>query len=434
VSAPLPDSSRPSSAQDIAGLTERLFRHEAGKLVSVLTGIFGIERLQLAEDVVQEALVRALQTWPYHGVPKNPAAWLMQTARNLALDVLRREKNFHAKQTDIVTTIELRMSDPGEANAPAFDDEITDQRLRLIFTCCHPILPPEAQTALALKTLGGLSPAEIAKAFLTSEAAVAKRLTRARASLQEAGVAFEIPAGADLPPRLDGVLQILYLLFNEGYKASHGDSLLRADLCEEAIRLAQLLASHPAGDQPRTHALLALMLLNAARFATRTDAQGRILRLEEQDRAAWNRALISQGIHHLRRASAGSELTEYHIQAGIAACHCTAPDAASTNWRFILSHYDQWVLLTDSPIVALNRAVAVAKIDGPAAGLAAVAAIPNRRQLDGYHLTHAVLGDFEVQRGDFRAAAAHFRRALDLAEARPEQDLITRRLRDCAAE
>lgn len=429
MSVPVSDPPAPAE-REVPRLTEHLFRHEAGKLVSVLTGIFGIDRLGLAEDVVQEALVRALQTWPYDGIPKNPAAWLMQTAKHLALDVIRREKRFQEKQPEIISTIELRSPDPGGSETPLFDDEIKDGRLRLMFACCHPALGQEAQTALALKTLCGFSAAEIARAYLTSEAAIAKRLTRARQSLQEQKIPFEIPAGAELSSRLDAVLQILYLLFSEGYKASSGESLIREALCAEAIRLATHLAEHPAGRQPRTHALLALMLLDAARLPARTDRAGNIVRLEEQDRAAWDRSLIHLGMQNLARAASGDEISEYHLQAGIAACHCTAPDYPSTNWRAILAHYDRWVGMTESPIVALNRAVALAKVEGPKAGLEAIAAIPNRRQLDGYYLTHAVLGEFEAQLHHFEAAIQHLRRAHELAELKSEQTFLAKKLRE----
>src|SRR5262245_62150825 len=276
---------------DIPGLTEHLFRHEAGKMVSVLTSIFGIDRLQLAEDVVQEALVRALQTWPYYGVPKNPAAWLTQTAKNLAVDLIRREKLFQEKQPEIITFIEQWSEEADAVDSVAFDSEIKDGRLRLMFACCHPLIPQESQTALALKTLCGFSPEEIAVAFLTTEAAIAKRLTRARQRIQELRIQFEIPAGEELAVRLDGVLQTLYLLFNEGYKASVGDNLIREDLCREAIRLTTLLAEHPAGNQPRVHALASLMLFNGARLSARQDQRGNILRLEEQDRSRWDQSM-----------------------------------------------------------------------------------------------------------------------------------------------
>lgn len=426
----MPEERGTSSAAEVPQLAEHLFRQESGKLVSVLTGIFGIDRLQLAEDVVQEALVRALQVWPFYGVPKNPAAWLMQTARNLALDLIRREKRFHEKQPEIIATIEQRLSEPGPGESPLFDDEIRDGRLRLIFACCHPQVPQESQIALALKTLCGFSPAEIASAFLTSEAAIAKRLTRARQSIQEQGIPFEIPSGEELAPRLDGVLRVIYLLFNEGYKASRGESLVRADLCEEAIRLAKLLAGHAAGNQPRTHALIALMLLDTARLSSRTDAAGKLLLLHEQDRATWDRDLIALGVQHLAQASRGGELSEYHLQAGIAAFHCTAADESSTDWAAILAQYDAWLEINDSPIVALNRAVALAKVEGPRAGLRALASLSAQRPLDSYYLTHAVLGEFEAQLGNFQTATRHLQRALQLAEVKSEQTFLMTRMRD----
>ncbi|MES2736383.1 MAG: sigma-70 family RNA polymerase sigma factor [Verrucomicrobiota bacterium] len=424
--------SHPASSSDsgVSQLADHLFRHEAAKLVSILTGIFGIHRLQMAEDVVQEALARALQTWPFYGVPANPAAWLMQTAKNLALDLIRRESSFQQKQPQIVHFIEQRLADTETGEEPRFDDEIKDDRLRLMFACCHPQLPQEAQTALALKVMCGFSPQEIARAFLTSEAAIAKRLTRARQKLQEEAVAFEIPSGVELPTRLEVLLQILYLLFNEGYKASNGPQLIREDLCHEAIRLTLLLAGHPAGNQPRTHALLALMLLNGARFAARLDAEGNIRRLEEQDRGLWDAAMIQRGIFHLGLSARGDQASEYHLQAGIAACHCLAPDAASTDWPQILRLYDHLMQMNDSPVIALNRAVALAKVQGPAKGLAAVEAILDRQPLDSYHLFHAVMGELEAQRQHYESAATHLRAALKLTEMTSERTLLNRRLQE----
>ncbi|MGC4015886.1 MAG: sigma-70 family RNA polymerase sigma factor [Luteolibacter sp.] len=416
-------------SHEIPVLTDHLFRHEAGKLVSALTGIFGIHRLQLAEDVVQEAMVRALQTWPYHGIPDNPAAWLMQTAKRRALDLIRREKFFHDKLPEITATLE-QWPDSGE-ETPRFEDEIKDGRLRLMFACCHPDIPQDAQTALALKTLCAFSPAEIASAFLTTEAAITKRLTRARQRIAEAGIPFEIPAGEELSTRLDGVLRILYLLFNEGYSASTGDSVIRAELCHEAIRLADALVQHPAAAHPRMHALLALMLLSAARLPAREDLQGNILLLKDQNRELWDRAMIGRGLRHLALAARGEEITEYHLQAGIAACHSTAPDAASTNWQGILSHYDRWLTISDSPVVALNRAVACAEVRGPEAGISALETIWKGGQLERYYLLHAVLGDFQERLGDHEAAAASFTRALQLTAVKAEQLFLTDRLRAC---
>lgn len=416
------------NAAEISRLTENLFREEAGKLVSVLTGIFGIERLQLAEDVVQEALIRAFQTWPYYGAPKNPAAWLTQTAKNIALDVVRREKRFHEKQPEIEASMDRWSAASAGEETPAFDGEIQDHRLRLMFACCHPSLPVEAQAALALRTLCGFSPREIARAFLCSDAAIEKRLVRARQKIRDEHIPFEIPAGPEIAERLDGVLRTLYLLFNEGYKASSGDRLVRSDLCHESIRLAELLLAHPAGNMPRTHALMALMLLNAARFDGRTDADGNILRLDEQDRATWDHAMIARGAGHLQVAASGDSLSEYHLQAAIALCHCAE---TATNWPHILSLYDHWIRVNDSPVVALNRAVAVAQVNGPEAGLAALDAIPASEQLSDYHLFHAVRGELEAQMGRSSSAARHFKRALALAELKSEREFLSRRTAEC---
>jgi len=427
-----PEAQPTSQSVDIPGLTDHLFRHEAAKLVAVLTGIFGIERLQLAEDVVQEVMVRALQTWPYYGVPKNPAAWLTQAAKNLALDTIRRERTFQDKQPQIISHIEQL---PGEAEggSPAFEEEIKDDRLRMMFVCCHPLVSQEDQVALTLKTLCGFDPAEIAKAFLTTEAAIAKRLTRAKQKIREAQIRFEIPEGEELNRRLDNVLRSLYLLFNEGYKASSGESLIREDLCREAIRLTGLLAEHPAGNQPKTHALLALMLLNAARIPARVDKEGNLLRLQEQDRSRWDQPMIARGMFHIAHSAAGNELSEYHLQAGIAAVHCAARDYASTDWRQILEMYDRLVEFDDSPVVALNRAVALAEMQGPQAGIEAVSAIQNLQSLESYYLLHAVLGEFELRMNHPRAAAGHFRKALQLAEIKSEQAFLARRLLACEA-
>ena len=407
-------------------VVEHLFRHEAGKMVAILTGIFGLDHLTLAEDVVQEALARALQIWPFYGVPDNPSAWIMRTSRNLALDVVRREKVFRDKEPEII-----RLTESAAPDAEFSEQEIADDRLRMMFVCCHPVIPSEAQVALALKTLGGFSPREISRAFLTTEAAIAKRLTRAKQKIREARVPFEIPAGQELARRLDGVLQSLYLLFNEGYKASSGDKLVREDVCLEAIRLADLLAKHSAGNKPKTHALLALMLLNAARIPARQDSQGNLLRLQEQDRAQWNQPMIARGMLHFAQSAAGNEITEYHLQAGIAACHCTARDYASTDWRQILALYDRLGKFDDSPVIALNRAVAVAEVHGPRAGIEAIRAIRSLQSLESYYLLHAVLGEFELRLNNGRAAAEHFQKSLQLAEIKSEQVFLSKRLAAC---
>ena len=413
----------------VAALVEHLFRQESARLVALLTRLFGPEHLELAEDVVQESLARALQTWPFHGIPDNPSAWIMRTARNKALDVVRREKTFRDKQESIVAALDPS-SAPG-ARADESADSLADDTLRLMFICCHPQIPLDAQAALALKTLCGFGIPEISRAFLASEAAVAKRLVRARQRIREAGIRFEFPESPDLDERVAGVLKTLYLLFNEGYKATVGESLMRIDLCAEAVRLARLLARHRAGDRPETHALLALMLLNAARFPARVDAEGNLLRLCDQDRARWDAPLIAEGMHHLARSAQGARLSSFHLEAGIAACHATAPSHAQTRWPAVLDLYDRLLALQRNPVVALNRAVAVGEVHGPAAGLEAALAIPERALLEGYYLFHAILGDFETRLGHPEAAAAHFRRALHLAGLPPERRFLEDRIRAC---
>ncbi len=408
-------------------VVENLFRREWGKMVSTLTRIFGIEHLELAQDVVQQALVKALQTWPYYGVPENPSAWIMRVSRNLALDQVRRETTFRNKEVDIAGF--LAQQSPGDLKPST--EEIADDSLRMMFVCCHPQIPREAQVALALRTLCGFSVTEIASAFLTTEAAVAKRLTRAKQRIRSAHIAFEIPTGKELTARVTGVLQTLYLVFNEGYKASVGERLVREELCQEAIRLTQLLAGHSAGNQPRCHALLALMLLNAARLPARTDAEGNILRLKEQDRTHWDRPKIARGMFHLAQSASGPEISEYHLQAGIAACHCAANTFEETDWQQILSLYDRLVELDDSPVVALNRAVAVANVRGPAAGIAAVKSIRNSKELRSYYLLYAVLGEFEERLGRPQSAASYFRQALEQTEITSEQSFLLNRMRDC---
>src|SRR6266481_6141414 len=418
--------------QAVSHLIEHLFRHESAKMIATLTRIFGIEHLSLAEDVVQEALSRALETWPYRGIPEKPSAWIMRASRNLALDVIRRQKSFRAKEAEIARLMEHDGS--ASETATLSEHEIADDRLRMMFVCCHPVIPSEAQVALALKTLCGFSVAEISHAFLTTEAAIAKRLTRAKQRIEEARVPFEIPTGDELARRLDSVLQSLYLLFNEGYKASSGEKLVRGELCEEAIRLTELLAQHPAGNHPKTQALLALMLFNAARLAAREDDQGNLLRLEEQDRTRWDQAMIARGMSHLRESAAGGVVSEYHLQAGIAACHATAKDYQSTDWARILSLYDRLMEFDDSPVVALNRAVAVANVHGPKTGIEAVEAIRDRQQLNCYYLLYAVLGEFESQMNDPLAAAGYFRKSLKLAEMKSEQAFLSKRLQACEAQ
>jgi RNA polymerase sigma factor (sigma-70 family) len=424
-----PAASSPHASTDPVRLVEHLFRHEAGRMVAVITGMFGVEHLGLAEDVVQEALARALRTWPYRGVPDNPAAWLMRVARNLALDTVRRQRTFREKEAEIIRLMDRHRDAPPPSEST--EPELSDDTLRMLFVCCHPILSPEDQIALALKTLCGFGPDEIAAALLTTDVAVAKRLTRARSKIRVARIPFSVPEGVELARRLDGVLRTLYLLFNEGYKASSGDRLVREELCHEAIRLTTALAAHPVGDQSSVHALLALMWLTVARLAERIDAHGSLLRLSQQDRSRWDASALACGFFHLNRSTADSTVTVYHLQAGITACHASAPDAASTDWKRVLELYDELIRLDSSPVVAMNRAVALAEVRGPQAGLDALAGIPNGRGLESSHLLPAVRGEFHWRLGQREAARVCFEQALGRAKLPSERRLLEGRLADC---
>jgi RNA polymerase sigma-70 factor (ECF subfamily) len=406
-------------------VVEHLFRHQSGRLVAVLTRLFGIDRLGLAEDVVQDALVNALQQWPYHGVPENPAGWIMEVAKHRALDILRREQNLRAKERGIAEEI---LFHGGDLHEFFLEQEVEDDQLRMIFACCHPALTPESQIALTLKTLCGFGVAEISRAFLSSDETIRKRLLRAKQKLRELNDRFEIPAGSDLPPRLDTVLRVLYLLFNEGYTASHGEYLVRQDVCAGAIRLGRLLVRHPAGNNPAAKALLALMLLQASRLPARVDDHGNILLLQEQDRSRWNRKDIAEGLEFLDASAEGTSISEYHLQAGIAACHCTAGDFETTDWGRILYLYDALVGLNDSPVIALNRAVAIARVHGAPEGLRALDRIPHKEHLESYYLLHAVRGELYRETGRKEDAAASYRRALELTDMRTEQEFLRRKI------
>lgn len=406
-------------------VADDLFRREGARLVAALAAHLGTHRLQLAEDAVQEALVRALQTWPYRGIPDNPAAWLTQAAKNLALDALRREQTWQRKEAQITAEQERWLARDDE---PEDEHTLPDDTLRMLFVCFHPQLSSEAQLALALRTVCGLSPAEIGAAFFTSEAAIAKRLVRARQLIRDLRLPFVVPEARELPQRLDGALAALYLLFNEGYKASSGERLIREELCHEAIRLTRLLAAHPATPHPAAKALLALMCLNAARLRARINDLGEIVRLHQQDRGQWDAALIAEGIQALGAASSGENISSYHIEAGIAACHCLAPDEAGTDWARVLNLYDQLLLLKPTPIVAMNRSVALARVRGPQEALKALEDIPSRKSLEAQHLYHAIRASFISKLGHPAEARAAWQRAAELAPLEAEREFLQRQV------
>lgn len=408
---------------DTARLVDHLFRERAGQMVSWLTRIFGPAHLDLVEEVVQDALLKALQQWPYSGVPANPGGWLFQVARNGALDSLRRNSSFRTRASCIAA--ELTRAQAGDSELTG-GQAIADDELRMIFLCCHPEIPGDARVALALKTVGGFGVQEIARAFLTSDATIAQRIVRAKRRLRDLEVRFDLPAGADLSVRLDSVLEVIYLLFNEGYGARSGDDLVRVDLCREALRLGRLVAGNPLTGVPAAHALVALMAFQGSRLPTRIDAAGEMVLLEEQDRRLWDRQLIALGFAHLERSATGREMTPYHVQAAIAAAHAGAASAEETPWEVILQLYDDLLALNPSAPVRLNRAVAIWKVRGGDEALAELAAIEQEPSMREYYLLPAVRGRLLNAKGDHDGARRSFADALARPCTEPERRLLER--------
>jgi RNA polymerase sigma factor (sigma-70 family) len=410
---------------------DHLFRRESGRMISALTRVFGVHNLALAEDVMQDALCRALEVWKLRGMPENPAAWLMATAKNRAVDILRRERRARPFDPELERLLESEWTFTPTIEEAFGPRAIRDDELRMMFSCVNPRLAEESQVALILHILCGFSVGEIANAFLSSTAAIEKRIARGKKVLSGSQRLFELSQGEDFHSRLSAIQRALYLLFNEGYHGSCAERVVRVELCREAMRLCTLLNDHPLAALPSTRALLALMCLHAARLPTRVDLSGSLSLLADQDRSQWSRELIAQGQALLELSATGEELSEYHLEAAIAWCHVTAPSARDTDWSQIVSLYDTLMALRPSPVIALNRAIAVAQHDGPESGLAALRAIPDRERLRAYPFYPLALGEFELQCGRPAAACEHFSVALPLARNRAEQRFIEQRIATC---
>jgi RNA polymerase sigma factor (sigma-70 family) len=413
--------------EKVQQLVDHLFRHQSGKMIAVLTRIFGTHNLEMVEDVVQEAFFRAMRTWRMNQLPENPSGWLMQVARNRAIDIIRRQQHLDQYSKEVAHVLQ----EETEQTVGQFfsESEIADSQLRMIFACCHPALKEEDQVALTLKTVSGFGVAEIARALFTNETVIQKRLYRAKQYLKEHHIALEIPAGHELTTRLHIVYTALYLLFNEGYNSLKADELIRKDLCAEAMRLAFLLSEHRSGKQPATFALLALMCLQASRFESRIDADNSIILLQHQDRNTWNKELIQQGYYFLNQSSTGDELTIYHLESAIAAEHCMAPTFNDTNWARMLQLYDMLLEQKRTPLVLLNRAIVMAQLQQ------AVKAIQEIWQIDDIdnllktqYIFSAVLGDMYWQIGDEHNARKFLQMAHELTPSLAEKKLIAGKL------
>ena len=411
--------------EQLSKTIETLYRSESGRVLATLVRLLG--DLDLAEEAMHEAFAAALEFWSQTGIPDKPRPWLISTARFKAIDVIRRRARFDGAQRDLVAHMESRVNDAPGGNEETGDEEIEDDRLRLIFTCCHPALPPEGQVALTLREICGLTTEEIARAFLVTPATLAQRIVRAKAKIRETPIPYEVPTPQELPERLDAVLQVVYLVFNEGYSAAAGAKVTRAEITGEAIRLGRLLAG--LQPEPEVNGLLALMLLQESRRAARTSPAGELILLEHQDRALWNREQIAEGVGLVEKALSSRRFGPYTLQAAIAAVHAEAESTAATDWRQIVALYNQLVRIQPSPVAYLNRAVAIAMCDGPEAGLKHIDAVLEHGELANYYLAHSARAELYRRLGRAADARASYERALALTQQEPERQFLQERIR-----
>ncbi len=416
----------PPGIEEFSRTIEALYRSESGRVLATLVRLLG--DLDLAEEAMHEAFAVALESWPQTGIPNNPRPWLISTARFKAIDVMRRRARFDGAQRDLVAHMESRVNDAPANLEEVGDEEIEDDRLRLIFTCCHPVLSPEGQVALTLREICGLTTEEIARAFLITPATLAQRIVRAKAKIREASIPYEVPSPQELPERLTAVLQVVYLVFNEGYSAAAGVEVTRAELTGEAIRLGRLLAE--LQPEPETIGLLALMLLQESRRAARNSPTGELILLENQDRSLWNRDHIAEGVALVEKALQSRRFGAYTLQAAIAAVHAEAESSAATDWRQIVALYDQLARIHPSPVVQLNRAVAIAMRDGPEAGLTHIDAVLEQGELANYYLAHSARAELYRRLGRKAEARSSYEKALALTQQEPERQFLQARIRE----
>jgi len=421
----MPMSPPPPVPEPLSRTIETLYRSESGRVLATLVRLLG--NLDLAEESMHEAFAAALESWTLAGIPDKPRPWLISTARFKAIDAMRRRARFDGAQRDLVAHIESRVNDAPSGNEEIGDEEIEDDRLRLIFTCCHPALPPEGQVALTLREICGLTTEEIARAFLATPATLAQRIVRAKAKIRETPIPYEVPAPQELRERLDAVLRVIYLVFNEGYSAATGAEVTRAELTGEAIRLGRLLTG--LQPEPEVIGLLALMLLQESRRAARTSPTGELILLDNQDRALWNREQIAEGVALVEKALSSRRFGAYTLQAAIAAVHAEAESPAATDWGQIVALYNQLVRIHPSPVAHLNRAVAIAMRDGPEAGLKHIDAVLEHGELANYYLAHSARADMYRRLGRTAEARSSYEKALALTQQEPERQFLQERIR-----
>jgi RNA polymerase sigma factor (sigma-70 family) len=419
------------ASTEINEIVEHFFRHESGKMISVLTGIFGSNNIKLAEDIVQDTIIEAISNWTYKSVPQNPVAWLYAVAKNKTLNAIKREK-----QQDKYIAESLYLSknkEPSQLDSTNFfsEENILDDQLRMMFVCCHPSISKDSQIALILKTLCGFNISEIARSFLTNKESINKRLVRARKAIRENKIPFEVPSKEKLDNRIDAVLEAIYLLFNEGYSASSGEEIIRADLCKESIRLVEIVSNHKSiANKSDVYALTSLMQLNSSRFKAREDDNGNILTLSQQNRSLWDFHIMEQGFSNLEKAARSKQISKYHILATISAYHCSAKDFASTDWKSILTLYDKLLTTDNSPIVILNRAIALSNLGSVKKAIHELDIIENDKTIKSNYLYYSTKAEFHFQIKDYKKAKNTLKKAIELAPLPAEKKMLENRFQE----
>lgn len=419
------------ASSEINKIVDHFFRHESGKMISVLTGIFGFNNLILAEDIVQDTIIEAISNWTYNGIPQNHAAWLYTVAKNKTLNAIKKEKHRNNYVSEHLYTSKTLQHNLGDSTNFFSEENISDDQLRMMFVCCHPSISKDSQIALILKTLCGFSISEIAKSFLTKNESVNKRLVRARKTIREDNIPFVVPSKQELDNRVGAVLEAIYLLFNEGYSASNGNTLIRGELCKESIRLAEMVASHKwITYKSDVYALIALMQLNAARFKSREDQNGNILTLSQQNRSLWDFHIMERGFSNLERAAQSHQISKYHILAAISAYHCSAKDFKSTDWKSILTLYDKLLTIENSPIIILNRAIALSNLGMVKRAILELENIENQKVMQSNHLFYSTKAEFHFRVKHYPLAKKALEKAIGLAPLKTEKRMLENRFQE----